>query len=140
VRFRVHGLTRYDWAVATKIRTRSECVVTVKRSRFDAVVVPASSVDDVKAEVDRRRKTHRKARHHCWSCRVHDGSGGWVEQARDDGEVGKPGMALLELLRRYDLEGGIIVSRFFGGVKLGPAGVARAVREAAREALEAVGS
>ena len=58
-----------------------------------------------------------------------------VEQARDDGEVGRPGYVMLDLLRRDDLEGGLIVSRFFGGVKLGPGGVSRAMREAAELAL-----
>jgi putative IMPACT (imprinted ancient) family translation regulator len=59
-----------------------------------------------------------------------------VEQARDDGEVGRPGTVILEVLRRYDLEGGIVVSRLFGGVKLGVGGVSRAFRQAAEEAVE----
>jgi len=126
-------------AVAPQIDTTAEHILTVQRSRFKAVVVPARSIDDVKELVDGRRRTHRKARHHCWACRVRDDSGQWVEQARDDGEVGRPGMVLLELLRRNDLQGGIIVSRFFGGVKLGPGGVARAIREAAKQALAGLG-
>jgi putative IMPACT (imprinted ancient) family translation regulator len=60
------------------------------------------------------------------------------EQARDDGEVGRPGLVALELLRARDLEGGLVVSRVFGGVKLGPGGVARAFRAAAALALEAL--
>jgi len=58
-----------------------------------------------------------------------------TEQARDDGEVGKPGMKLLELLRARDLEGLLVVSRIFGGVKLGPGGVGRAFRAAAQGTL-----
>jgi putative IMPACT (imprinted ancient) family translation regulator len=45
-------------------------------------------------------------------------------------------MILLEQLRRDDLEGVIVVSRFFGGVKLGPAGVGRAFRAAGEGAIE----
>ena len=44
-------------------------------------------------------------------------------------------MKLLEQLRSRDLEGVIVVSRYFGGVKLGPAGVGRAFRAAGEGAL-----
>ena len=109
--------------------------ITVDRSRFLAEALPARSLDEVKAAIKARRRQIRKANHHCWACRVKDGHGGIVEQARDDGEVGRPGMALLELLRRDDLQGLLVVSRIFGGIKLGPGGVARAFRAAAEGAL-----
>ena len=64
-----------------------------------------------------------------------DASGALVEKAKDDGEVGHPGRLMLDLLRRDDLEGGLLVSRVFGGVKLGVGGVSRAFREAAEGAL-----
>ncbi|MEX1310499.1 MAG: YigZ family protein, partial [Candidatus Sulfomarinibacteraceae bacterium] len=72
-------------------------------------------------------------------CRVRDDEGRMVEQARDDGEVGRPGMKLLELLRGADLEGVIVVSRYFGGIKLGPAGVGRAFRAAGEGTLARLG-
>ena len=100
------------------------------------MAAPAQNLDDVKRVLAIERKKHRKARHHCWACRVRDDDGRLVEQARDDGEVGRPGMKMLELLRHDDLQGLIVVSRYFGGVKLGPAGVGRAFRDAARGALE----
>lgn len=119
------------------ISSSSEYTHTVQRSRFLAVVLPAASLAEVKEALEERRRVLRKARHHCWGCRVRDSGGGLVEQARDDGEVGRPGMVLLGLLRRENLEGAIVVSRIFGGVKLGPGGVSRAVRAAAEGALEA---
>lgn len=108
---------------------------TVERSRFFAVVFPAESEDDVLAVVKEARSEHRKANHHCWAFRGRDASGALVERSKDDGEVGHPGRLMLELLRRDDLEGGILVSRVFGGVKLGVGGVSRAFREAAEGAL-----
>lgn len=116
------------------LQRRGEHRLTVERSRFFAVAVPAASLDQVKEVVAAQRQKHRKARHHCWACRVRE-NGKVVEQARDDGEVGRPGMVLLELLRHDDLEGGLVVSRLYGGVKLGPGGVARAFRDAAAAAL-----
>jgi len=118
-----------------RITRRLEHTVTEKRSRFAALAAPAATLDEAEAVVAERRKKHRKARHHCWACRVRDADGRLVEQARDDGEVGRPGMKLLELLRADRLEGVLVVSRFFGGVKLGPAGVGRACRDAGQGAL-----
>ena len=111
---------------------------TVERSRFFAVVFPAVTEEDVVAAVKEARSEHRKANHHCWAFRGRDAAGALVERSKDDGEVGHPGRLMLDLLRRDDLEGGILVSRVFGGVKLGVGGVSRAFREAAEEALSAL--
>ena len=108
---------------------------TVERSRFFAVAFPAAGEEDVLAVVKAKRGEHRKANHHCWALRARDASGGLVEKTKDDGEVGHPGKVLLELLRRADLEGGLLVSRVFGGVKLGVGGVSRAFREAGEGAV-----
>lgn len=108
---------------------------TVERSRFFAVAFPAASEEDVLAAVKVARSEYRKANHHCWAFRGRDASGAVVERSKDDGEVGHPGRLMLDLLRRDDLEGGLLVSRVFGGVKLGVGGVSRAFREAAEGAL-----
>jgi putative IMPACT (imprinted ancient) family translation regulator len=42
---------------------------------------------------------------------------------------------LLEILRKHEIEGALVVSRIFGGVKLGVGGVARAFREAGEGAV-----
>jgi putative IMPACT (imprinted ancient) family translation regulator len=110
--------------------------LTVERSRFHAIAFPAVSEEDVRTMVKRARGEHRKANHHCWAARWRDVSGALVERSRDDGEVGHPGRVLLELLRHDDLEGALLVSRVFGGVKLGVGGVSRAFREAGERALD----
>ena len=119
-----------------RITRLSDFNLTEQRSRFYAAAVPAASLEEVKQELAKRKKKYHKARHHCWACRVRDDNGQIVEQARDDGEVGRPGMKMLELLRHHDLEGLLVVSRIFGGVKLGPGGVGRAFRDAAAGALK----
>ncbi|NLH11476.1 MAG: YigZ family protein [Holophagae bacterium] len=117
----------------------AEAKVTVERSRFFAVLHPAASVEDVEAVVRRQKGELRKANHHCWAFRGRDTAGAVLERSKDDGEVGHPGRVLLELLRKHDLEGSLVVSRVFGGVKLGVGGVSRAFREAGEAALEAAG-
>ncbi|MGD9253282.1 MAG: YigZ family protein [Holophagae bacterium] len=119
----------------TRILKAVDYTLTEQRSKFHAAALPAASLDEVKEALAKRKKRYHKARHHCWACRVRDDEGRVVEQARDDGEVGRPGMKLLELLRHNDLEGLLVVSRIFGGVKLGPGGVGRAFRDAGAGAL-----
>jgi putative IMPACT (imprinted ancient) family translation regulator len=118
-----------------KVTGISEAKVVVERSRFFAVLFPATSEDDLLAMVKAKRSEHRKANHHCWAFRGKDAAGRTVERSKDDGEVGHPGRVLLELLRKDDLDGGLLVSRVFGGVRLGVGGVSRAFREAGAEAI-----
>jgi putative IMPACT (imprinted ancient) family translation regulator len=120
-----------------RVTATAEFKLTVERSRFHALLFPAADEEEVTVVVKRRRGELRKANHHCWAMRCRNDAGVLVERSRDDGEVGHPGRVLLELLRREDLEGGILVSRVFGGVKLGVGGVSRAFRQACEGALTA---
>ncbi len=113
-----------------------EARLTERRSKFFALAFPAADLAEVQDRVKAWKTRHRRARHTCWACRVPDGTGGILEQMRDDGEVGHPGRVLLELLRWRDVLGGVVVSRIFGGVKLGAGGVSRAFREAGEAALD----
>jgi putative IMPACT (imprinted ancient) family translation regulator len=106
-----------------------------ERSRFFAVLFPAAGEDEVLKMVRLKKGGLRKANHHCWAWRGRGEGGALLEKSRDDGEVGHPGRVLLELLRSGGLEGGLLVSRVFGGVKLGVGGVSRAFREAGQGAI-----
>jgi len=103
---------------------------TVERSRFHALLFPADDEAVLESVLRRQRKEHHRAAHHCWAWRGAGADGRVLERSKDDGEVGHPGRVLLEILRRYDLAGGLVVSRIFGGVKLGVGGVSRAFRDA----------
>jgi putative IMPACT (imprinted ancient) family translation regulator len=116
-----------------KVDRIAEFRLVVERSRFMAVLFPAADEAAVLEMVRLKKGEHRKARHHCWAWRSTGATG--AEKAKDDGEVGHPGRALLELLKREGLEGGLLVSRIFGGVKLGVGGVTRAFRAAGEGAV-----
>jgi putative IMPACT (imprinted ancient) family translation regulator len=61
---------------------------------------------------------------------------GNITDSHADGEIGSPGRALAEVMERKNLCSHVlIVSRIFGGIKLGPAGVARAFRKAGTGAV-----
>jgi putative IMPACT (imprinted ancient) family translation regulator len=112
----------------------NDAKLTVKRSRFFAVMASVGDEEEIKALLTRLRRQVKRARHHCWAARLAAPDGTIIELSRDDGEVGRPGRRILEVLRRNDTLGVLVVSRVFGGVKLGPAGVGRAFKQAA-EAL-----
>ena len=102
------------------------------------MVVPLSAPEGIDAIIRARRGEVRRANHHCWAYRLVGPDGSILEKSKDDGEVGHPGRVLLEILRKHELEGAIVVSRVFGGVKLGVGGVARAFREAGEGAVAAL--
>jgi putative IMPACT (imprinted ancient) family translation regulator len=120
-----------------RVDRSAEFSLTVERSRFYALLAPVDSPGAMDALLKARRRDFRKANHHCWACRVRDAAGAAIELSKDDGEVGHPGRVLLELLRKHDLEGALVVSRIFGGVKLGVGGVSRAFRDAGQGAINA---
>ena len=114
----------------------AEAAFTEQRSKFYALLFPLREEAALEAILKAQRKQHRKAVHHCWAVRLKGADGRLLEKSKDDGEVGHPGRVLLELLRKHDLEGGLAVSRIFGGIKLGVGGVTRAFREAGAQAVE----
>lgn len=118
------------------VKGESTAKLTVERSRFVALLFPAKSEADVKTMLKKRKKAVKRANHHCWAARFEDDADRLIELARDDGEVGRPGWKILEELKRRELFGALIVSRVFGGVKLGPAGVGRAFRRVARDVID----
>jgi putative IMPACT (imprinted ancient) family translation regulator len=121
-----------------KIPRSTESTLTVERSRFYALLTPVESPAAMADLLAARRREYRKANHHCWAYRLRDASGALAEMSKNDGEVGQPGRVLLELLKRHDLEGALVVSRVFGGVKLGVGGVSRAFRDAGQAAIDAL--
>ena len=97
-----------------------------KKSKFYAHLYEIDTPDDVMEVRAIHDKLYKKAAHHCYAVVC-----GNFTDSRADGEVGSPGRALAEVMERHNLGSHVLmVSRIFGGSKLGPAGVARAFREA----------
>jgi len=104
---------------------------TEKKSKFYTYLYEVDSEGEFQAILKEQRKKYRKAVHHCWAYRIEAG-GKTEEKSKDDGEVGHPGKVILEVMRQRELKNrAIIVSRVFGGIKLGVGGVSRAFRTAA---------
>ena len=106
------------------VRARTE----IQKSIFIADLAPAASMEEAEAFWDARRKEFRDARHHCFACRI--GAGQAREKSSDDGEPqGTAGHPMLRVLQMQDLTNTVlVVTRYFGGIKLGAGGLTRAYR------------
>lgn len=107
--------------------------IEVKKSRFLAHLVCVGNGQDIKKIVHESRQKHPRARHVCYAYVLKNGQSG----SNDDGEPhGTAGRPLLEVLTHSGLvDVCVLVIRYFGGTLLGKGGLARAYKDAAKEAL-----
>lgn len=107
-----------------------------KGSKFIAETFVVMSEDEAKAAVASVKKKYFDARHHCYAYMV--GADKKTFRSSDDGEpsgtAGKP--ILNQILSKDVTNVCIVVTRYFGGIKLGTSGLINAYKTAAREALE----
>jgi uncharacterized YigZ family protein len=106
-----------------------------KGSRFVAIAIPVSDQAAIKPIIDKIRKEHHEARHHCYAYMIgHERS---IWRVNDDGEPsGTGGKPILGQINSHGLTNLIIVvSRYFGGTLLGVSGLINAYRSAASSAL-----
>ena len=101
-------------------------------SSFEAGLFPLSSLTESKDLYERFRKEHPKADHYpyayCFQGNV---------KSSDDGEPGgSAGVPLASILKDNDIEGMVVVARFFGGTKLGIPRLRRAFLSAAEKAID----
>lgn len=125
--------------MTTEFRTLAavaQAEIEVKRSRFVGTVRRVADEDAARDVIAAIRKAHWSAGHHCSAIIL--GPDRSVERSSDDGEpAGTAGAPMLEILRGRELSDVVaVVSRWFGGTKLGTGGLARAYADAVRAALE----
>ncbi|WP_022834925.1 IMPACT family protein [Salisaeta longa] len=109
-------------------------------SRFIAEAMPVESREEAQACVERIRSREHKATHHCSAYRV--GPEGQTFHYDDDGEPS--GTAGQPILRHIDGRAitnvVVVVTRYYGGTKLGTGGLVRAYGDAAAAALDDAGT
>ncbi len=123
--------------VYREIISPSRFDLKIKGSRFLAEAYPAGSAEEALDVVDEIRRREHSATHHCWAYRV--GENEIEERANDDGEpAGTAGQPILRQIEAADLVNVVVVvTRYFGGTKLGTGGLIRAYGDAARGVLDA---
>jgi uncharacterized YigZ family protein len=110
--------------------------IVVTKSRFVTTIAPVSSVADADRVIAEVRRRYWDARHHCTA--MVTGVLGDQARSSDDGEPsGTAGVPMLEVLRRRGLTDVVaVVTRWFGGVKLGAGGLVRAYSASVSETLD----
>lgn len=110
----------------------------VKKSRFIARVVPVLSQSEAEEALATIKRQEYNATHNCSAFRV--GADGLEFRFNDDGEPsGTAGMPILRHIEGRDLTNTlVVVTRYYGGVKLGAGGLVRAYGDTAAAALDQV--
>jgi uncharacterized YigZ family protein len=118
------------------IEESSEGLYKDKGSRFISYVFYVADEDQVKEIVQKIKKEHFSARHHCFAYRL--GYSGEKYRVNDDGEPsGTAGRPIYGQLLSHDLTNVlIVVVRYFGGTLLGVSGLINAYKSAAASAIE----
>lgn len=108
----------------------------IQRSRFLARAIPVSSPEEARTCLEETARRYHDARHVCYGYRLGVGRN-MVTRKSDDGEPsGSAGEPILTAIGQLDLTDVLVmVVRYFGGIKLGTGGLARAYGQAAADAL-----
>ncbi len=116
------------------LATRVEARLKFERSDFLGIAFPVPDEEEFFHELGGIQKRSFDATHHCWAFRLFDGQRTRSSDAGEpSGTAGKPILGAIEAAGLHDL--GVVVVRWFGGVKLGTGGLSRAYRDTAVEVL-----
>ncbi|ROO87288.1 putative YigZ family protein [Actinocorallia herbida] len=121
------------------IRRAGSHGLVIRKSRFVCTLARVRTEAEVAEFLSGHRRAHRDASHNCTAYVL--GERGEITRSSDDGEpAGTAGIPMLEVLVRRGLTDTVaVVTRYFGGVKLGTGGLVRAYGEAVAAAVDAVG-
>lgn len=105
--------------------------IVVKKSRFIGLIYPVQTKEEAMIQYHKVCKLHHSAHHNCYAYSV--GVNVRETKTSDDGEPsGTAGRPIMDIIRKYNLTNVlIIVTRYFGGIKLGTSGLVKAYSAAA---------
>ena len=104
----------------------------VNKSIFYTDLIKVYSKDEVLNELDKIKDKNKDATHYCYAYIIDD-----IKKSSDDGEPGgTAGVPIMETLNNKELNYILcVVTRYFGGIKLGAGGLVRAYRKATIDAI-----
>ncbi len=111
----------------------------IKRSRFIGTAAPASTVEEAQAFIAKTRERYSDATHNAWAFAVGVGDSaarGMSDDGEPSGTAGQPILARIDGSGLGDLV--VVVTRYYGGTKLGTGGLVRAYGGVAGEAIKAL--
>ncbi len=122
--------------IIRSVRGRCSSEKVIEKSRFLSFCEHVAGENAARAFIAEIKGMHPMATHHCYAF-VADRTGA-VQRFSDDGEPqGTAGMPILEVIKSKGLyETAVVVTRYFGGIKLGAGGLVRAYASACAEVLD----
>lgn len=121
------------------VKQFGENEIIIERSRFIAHVARVETEEEAQEFIQTIKKKHWDATHNCSAYLI--GENNQIQKANDDGEPsGTAGVPILEVLKKKNLKDTVVViTRYFGGIKLGAGGLIRAYSKATSEGIKAAG-
>ncbi|MCM3597552.1 YigZ family protein [Metabacillus idriensis] len=121
------------------VKGYGEHEISIQKSRFICYINRAETEEEAQAFIQQIKKKHWDATHNCSAYLI--GEHDLIQKANDDGEPsGTAGVPILEVLKKRQLKDTVaVVTRYFGGIKLGAGGLIRAYGSSTSEALNAIG-
>lgn len=109
----------------------------INKSRFIGYAMPVETEEEALEFIDKIKVKHRDATHNVYAYVL--GKDSNIQRFSDDGEPsGTAGIPVLEVIKKEDLRNTVVVvTRYFGGVKLGTGGLIRAYTKGAKIGLDA---
>ncbi|SHK37339.1 uncharacterized protein, YigZ family [Tepidibacter formicigenes DSM 15518] len=119
------------------IHEYGEDEVIIERSRFIGYAKPVDSEEEAVEFINEIKRKHKDATHNVWAYTIGMNMG--IQRYSDDGEPsGTAGIPTLEVIKKEDLRNvAVVVTRYFGGIKLGAGGLVRAYTKGAKIGLNA---
>ncbi|HLR72892.1 MAG TPA: YigZ family protein [Pseudogracilibacillus sp.] len=113
--------------------------IIIQKSRFIGHVARVQTEEEAQSFIQKIKKQHHTATHNCSSYMI--GERDEIQKANDDGEPGgTAGIPMLEVLKQLELKNTVVVvTRYFGGIKLGAGGLIRAYGTTTSETIKQVG-
>ena len=117
------------------VKDQTENLIVIERSKFICNIKGVENEEDAKAFIESIRKKHSLANHNCYAYIADDK--GLIQKFSDDGEPqGTAGLPMLEVLKNKKMYKTVaVVTRYFGGIKLGTGGLTRAYGGSVSECL-----
>ena len=111
----------------------------IKKSRFICHLKRISTEEEARDFIAKIKKEHWKANHNCSACTL--GNRQEIQRSSDDGEPsGTAGVPMLEILKKKEIINVCaVVTRYFGGIKLGAGGLIRAYAGSVAQAVREIG-
>ena len=111
--------------------------IIIEKSTFIGYAKPIKTEEEAVEFVNEIKKKHKDATHNVWAYTV--GKTMNIQRYSDDGEPqGTAGIPTLEVIKKEDLRDVVVVvTRYFGGVKLGAGGLVRAYTKGAKIGIDA---